>query len=98
MRTGVLVLIQGSQLQVFVSRPNITFVVHKLSQFLSQPRQPHLDAAHYLLQYIKASPGQGILFLLILLFSYEHLLKRIGVLVLIQGSQLQVFVFFLEIV
>ena len=52
----------GRLLYFTVSRPDITFTVHKLSQFVSQPRQPHLDAAHHLLQYLKSSLGQGLLF------------------------------------
>ena len=52
----------GRLLYLTISRPDITFAVHKLSQFLAKPRQPHLDAAHHLLQYLKSSPGQGVLF------------------------------------
>ena len=39
----------------------LTYSVHKLRQFMSKPRRPHLDATHKVLQYLKGSPGQGIL-------------------------------------
>lgn len=43
-----------------VSQLDITFAIHKLSQFVSQPRQPHLSVVHSLLRYLKGSPGKGI--------------------------------------
>jgi len=52
----------GHLLYLTISRPDITFVVHKLSQYVSNPRHPHLDATHHLLRYIKAFLGQGLLF------------------------------------
>ncbi|XP_022887164.1 uncharacterized protein LOC111403045 [Olea europaea var. sylvestris] len=52
----------GRLLYLTISRPDITFVVHKLSQFVSQPRQLHLDVVYHLLRYLKAAPGQGLLF------------------------------------
>jgi hypothetical protein len=45
-----------------ISRPAITYSVNKLSQFVSKPRLPHLQALHHLLRYIKATAGQGIFF------------------------------------
>lgn len=50
----------GRLLYLTISRPDITFTVHKLSQFVAHPRSSHLSAAHHLLRYLKGSPGQGI--------------------------------------
>lgn len=44
------------------TRPDITFAVHKLSQFISEPHKVHLNAALQILHYLKASPGQGLFF------------------------------------
>lgn len=52
----------GRLLYVSISQPDICFVVKKLSQLMSQPRMPHLQDAHYILRYLKATPGQGIFF------------------------------------
>ncbi|XP_039020846.1 uncharacterized mitochondrial protein AtMg00810-like [Hibiscus syriacus] len=43
------------------TRPDITFVVHYLSQFMQQPKESHLHFALRIVRYIKWSPGQGIL-------------------------------------
>jgi hypothetical protein len=52
----------GRLIYLTITRPDLTFAVQHLSQFMREPRQPHLDAAHRLLRYIKHSPGQGLLF------------------------------------
>ncbi|XP_019447244.1 PREDICTED: uncharacterized protein LOC109350465 [Lupinus angustifolius] len=44
------------------TRPNISFVMGCLSQFLSSPTSSHFQAATRTLKYLKGSPGQGIFF------------------------------------
>ena len=51
----------GRLIYLQISRPDICFFVHRLSQFLHKPTKHHLDAAHHLLKYLKGSPGQGVL-------------------------------------
>ncbi|XP_059658747.1 uncharacterized mitochondrial protein AtMg00810-like [Cornus florida] len=45
-----------------ITRPEISYSVHILSQFLQEPRKPHLDVVHHLLRYLKGAPGQGLYF------------------------------------
>ncbi|XP_015955113.1 uncharacterized mitochondrial protein AtMg00810-like [Arachis duranensis] len=53
----------GRLMYLTISRPDITYAISTLSQFLSQPRTSHLHALHHLLRYIKGTIGQGLLFL-----------------------------------
>ncbi|XP_060969836.1 uncharacterized mitochondrial protein AtMg00810-like [Cannabis sativa] len=52
----------GKLLYLTLSRPDITFAVNSLSQFMATPRTPHLQAVHHLLRYLKGNPGQGLLY------------------------------------
>lgn len=45
-----------------ITRPDISFAVHRISQFMAKPRLPHLQAINRILQYIKGIPSHGLLF------------------------------------
>ncbi|XP_048497665.1 uncharacterized mitochondrial protein AtMg00810-like [Beta vulgaris subsp. vulgaris] len=51
----------GRLIYLAVTRPDLAYSVHILSQFLQAPRQEHLDAALRVVRYLKGTPGQGIL-------------------------------------
>ena len=42
--------------------PDISYAAQTLSQFSQSPRNPHLKALIKVLRYLKACPGQGLLF------------------------------------
>ena len=52
----------GRLLYLNITRPDISYAVQHLSQFLSQPRHPHMQAALHLLRYLKGSIGVGLFY------------------------------------
>jgi len=53
----------GQLLYLTITRPDITYSLHLLSQFMQDPRQGHWEAAVLLLRYLKSCSGHGIFFL-----------------------------------
>ena len=52
----------GRLIYLTITRPEISYSIHILSQFMHEPRKPHLDDVHHLLRYLKGAPGQGLYF------------------------------------
>lgn len=51
----------GRLIYLTITRPEISYSVHVLSQFAQAPRKEHLEAAIRVVRYLKGNPGQGIL-------------------------------------
>ncbi|MCH79609.1 retrovirus-related Pol polyprotein from transposon TNT 1-94 [Trifolium medium] len=52
----------GKLLYLTTSRPDITFAVQQLSQYLASPTVVHYDTACRVVRYLKGSPGRGLFF------------------------------------
>ena len=49
-------------LYLTIIRPDTTYAVHKLSQFMAKPRKPHFEATLNVLHYLKNELGKGVFF------------------------------------
>lgn len=52
----------GRLLYLNITRPDVSYVVQHLSQFLQQPKQPHWDAAQHMLRYLKGTYDHGLFY------------------------------------
>ena len=53
--------IVGRLVYLTITRPDLSYCVHVLSQVMHQPREEHWNAAMRVIRYLKGSPGQGIM-------------------------------------
>ncbi|XP_021766281.1 uncharacterized protein LOC110730767 [Chenopodium quinoa] len=51
----------GRLIYLCVTRPDLAYPVHILSQFMQNPKEVHWEAALRVVRYLKKHPGQGIL-------------------------------------
>ncbi|CAM8902581.1 unnamed protein product [Rhodiola kirilowii] len=54
--------IVGKLVYLHVTRPDIAFPIHVLSQFLANPTTEHLQAATRVLRFLKNAPAQGLFY------------------------------------
>jgi hypothetical protein len=54
--------IVGSLIYMTITRPDLSYVVGVVSQFMQTPRKPHLDAVRRILRYIKHTLQCGIFY------------------------------------
>lgn len=52
----------GKLLYLYITRPDLSYVVTYLSQFMDKPRLPHLKAVYRVLHYVKGSVAQALSF------------------------------------
>ncbi|GKD19586.1 retrovirus-related pol polyprotein from transposon TNT 1-94, partial [Tanacetum coccineum] len=52
----------GRLLYLIMTRPDISYVVQHLSQFVSSPKDVHLQAAIHLLKYLKGTASKGLFY------------------------------------
>jgi hypothetical protein len=43
----------GSLIYMTITRPNLSYAVGMVSQFMQTPQKPHLDVVRHILKYIK---------------------------------------------
>lgn len=73
----------GSLQYLTITRPYISFAVNSMSQYMSQPRVPHLVPAKRILHYINGTLDHGLFFSLnISFFVSLHILMLTGLVVL----------------
>ena len=47
----------GRLIYLTITRPELSYVVHILSQFMQSPKEEHFEAARRVLRYLKGNPG-----------------------------------------
>ena len=68
-----------------VTKPNTVYSVGMFSQFVYEPRNPHLETVLWVMRYIKGTLGQGLLLLSKTTGDYKYIAILTGVVVELQN-------------
>lgn len=68
----------GNLVYLTITRPNISFAVNVIRQFLHASRHLHLTAIHRIIRYLKGTPERGLFILLPTLSNSQLMLMRTG--------------------
>ncbi|XP_059638936.1 uncharacterized mitochondrial protein AtMg00810-like [Cornus florida] len=52
----------GKPIYLTITRPNISYAVSVVSQFITSPRVPHMEAVVCIIKYLKGAPRRGLLY------------------------------------
>uniref|UniRef100_A0A2N9GH48 Integrase catalytic domain-containing protein n=1 Tax=Fagus sylvatica TaxID=28930 RepID=A0A2N9GH48_FAGSY len=52
----------GKLIYLTITRPDISYAVSVVSQFMTSPRVPHMNAVIRILKYLKNAPGRGLFY------------------------------------
>lgn len=64
----------GHLLYLTITRPDLSYSVNTLAQFMDKSGQSHLNATYHVLRYLKSTPAHGLFFSLIFFYSVNHFL------------------------
>ncbi len=90
--------IVGSLIYMTITRPDLSYAVGVVSQFMQTPRKPHLDTVKRILRYIKHTLQCGIFMKPIASYKYMDTRMLIGLTMFQMEDQLVVSCFLLEVV
>jgi hypothetical protein len=78
----------GKLIYLTITRPDLSYSVSQISQFMHAPKTPHLDTINRILKYLKGSPGKGIWIKKIVLMTCVAIPMQIGQEALIENLPL----------
>jgi len=51
----------GRLIYLSLLRPDITYTVSKISQYMHDPTKKHMNVVFHVLRYLKGTPGKGLM-------------------------------------